>query len=213
MTNIDANATINGQSLQDLLRVSSDDIAAALNKTTLRKAVEQDSGFTGWLATAQWPALSQSVATGACSLLSDNVVDIFAGAWCKYKELTQCAEETLAPPGSTSTVTLADHDFTYEIEPSLEILIDGKKVGTIPFAVAVTFTVKAMMLEIASGCVGKVQSGRLSWSASLNCGSSAIWTRELGGLDLPGELKLKQPISILRSKSEASRRTAGQQQK
>jgi hypothetical protein len=41
------------------------------------------------------------------------------------------------------------------------------------------------------------RSGQLKWSAHLKCGNTEVWSHELGGLDLPGELKLRHPISIL----------------
>lgn len=194
---IDTNVTINGQTLESLFEISSKQLTAKLNKDTLLREAREDGSFSKWLAHTEWPSLSESVASGACGLLSDNVVDVFAGAWCKFSELTKCAKETVEHSGSASNVVLGDHDFTYEIEPKLEILLDGQRVGEIPFAVEVTFTVNAMVLEIASGCVSKVRSGQLNWSAHVKCGSTEVWTRELGGLDLPGELKLRHPISIL----------------
>jgi hypothetical protein len=203
---IGANAIINGQTLQSLLRISSKDLANGLDKDTLLREARQDGSFSKWLAQTQWPSLSESAASSACSLMSNNVVDIFAGAWSKFSELTKCAKETVKHPGSTSDVVVGDHDFTYENKPALEILLDGKSVGEIPFTVGVTFTVNAMVLTITSGCVTKVLVGRLKWSAYVKCGSKEVWSHELGELDLPGELKLHDPISILGSKAHDARK-------
>jgi hypothetical protein len=148
------------------------------------------------------------VAAATCGLLSDNVVDIFAGAWCKFSELKKCAKETVKHQGSMSSVVVGDHDFTYEIEPKLEIQLNGKKVGEIPFTIEVTFTVNAMVLEIMAGTVRKVRTGRLKWSAHIKCGSKEVWSHELGGLDLPGELNLRHPMPILRNEPHESSATS-----
>ena len=209
MTTVAPTATVDGQTLADFLSISTRQLASELDKDTLAAQTIGDEGLSQWLIHTQWSSLSEHAATSACALLKENVVDIFAGAWCKFSELTKCARETLEHPESSSHITLADHEFSYEIEPKLKVLLNGKQAGEIPFKVCVTFTVKGIILELAAGCVSKVESGKLEWAAAMHCGTKQIWSHELHALDLPGQLKLKHPISILKETKPTKPRKAG----
>jgi hypothetical protein len=110
-------------------------------------------------------------------------------------ELKRCAKET-REDGSAMDVELAEHDFTYEMEPCVDVLLNGVKVAHIPFKVAVTCTVSGLELFLKQGCVYQVRSGKLDCKAEIRCGESVVWSRELAGVNLPGELHLSKPIAL-----------------
>ncbi len=165
------------------------------SKMLLAAARDDGKQFTTWMTQTQWPHLSVGVAEHVCDFLKENLVGVFAGAWAKYSELKRCAKET-REDGSTMDVALADHDFTYEMEPYVDVLLNGVKVADIPFKVAVTFTVSGLELFLKKGCVYQVRSGKLDCKAEIRCAQSVVWNRELAGVNLPGELHLSKPITL-----------------
>jgi hypothetical protein len=47
---VDANTTLNGQTLESLLKVSSKDLIAGLDRDTLLREAREDGSFAEWLA-------------------------------------------------------------------------------------------------------------------------------------------------------------------
>lgn len=193
---VSAEATVDGRTLREFLAVTQQDLAARMDSKMLVASARDDGKqFTTWMTQTQWPHLSVGVAEHVCDFLKENLVRVFAGIWAKYSELKRCAKET-REEGSTMDVALADHDFTYEMEPGVDVLLNGMKVAHIPFKVVVTCTVSGLELFLKQGCVYQVRSGKLDCKAEIRCGESVVWNRELAGVNLPGELHLSKPIAL-----------------
>ncbi len=128
--------------------------------------------------------------------LQDDAVDIFAGAWGKCYELKKCLEESRVNPRETAAVGLTDHDFTYELSPSVDILVDGVKLGSIPFQVTLSCQVSALELQVRNGAVAGIRTGSADGTAEIACARNSIWQRDLAHIDLPGKLRFKNPIRI-----------------
>jgi len=192
-------AAINGRSLRELLSVTREELAACLKSDNLIAAArDNEKKFAGWMASTQWPELNGLVADHLLGFLEENVVTIFAGAWSKYVELRKAARETLDETKSTAAVALADHDFSWSINPEIDVLLNGAKVASIPFIIELAFVVCALELSLCKGAINRVSSGRCSCKAQISCGDfPPVWERSLAGVDLPGELRLTHPITIV----------------
>jgi hypothetical protein len=194
---LSTDTTVDGRTLQDFLAVTREELAASMNsKTLVAAAKDDDRKFASWMTQTQWPQLSDQVAGHVCGFLKENLVGVFAGAWAKYSELKKCAKETRADPKSTMDVALADHDFTYEIAPDVDVMLNGVKVASIPFKIAVTCAVSGLELGLKQGCVYQVRSGKCDCNAEIRCAEKTVWTRALAGVNLPGELNLTKPIVL-----------------
>jgi hypothetical protein len=105
-------------------------------------AQDEEKQFSSWMAETHWPQLSDQV----CGFQQRNLVSIFAGMWAQYGELKKSAKETRAHPGSTETVALAKHGFTYNTAPQVDVLINRVKVATLPFQIGLTCAVSGLEL-------------------------------------------------------------------
>lgn len=194
---LSAEATVDGRTLQQFLAVTREELTASMDNEKLMEAAASDGKhFVAWMAQTHWPHFSEQVAEHVCGFLQENSVNVFAGAWTKYAELRKYAKQTLDDPKSTVDVALADHEFTYELKPAVDILLDGMKVAHIAFTIAITCTVTALELSLRMGCVYQVRSGKCDCKAEIQCADNVVWSRALAGVNLPGELRLDKPISL-----------------
>lgn len=193
---LSAEATVDGRTLREFLAVTREELAASMDSKMLIAAARDDGKrFTTWMTQTQWPHLSVGVAEHVFDFLQENLAGVFAGAWAKYSELKRCANET-REKGSTMDVALADHDFTYEMEPSVDILLNGVKVADIQFKIAMTCAVSGLELFLKQGSVYQVRSGKCDCKAEIRCAEKVVWSRNLAGVNLPGELHLSNPIAL-----------------
>jgi hypothetical protein len=192
-------ATVDGRTLRELLSVTRDELAACLNSDTLVAAArDNEKKFASWMATTHWPQLTSQIADHLLGFLEENVATIFLGAWSKYAELRKAARETLDDTKSTVDVALADHDFVWSIRPEIDVLLNGAKVASIPFTVELACAVTALELSLCKGAINRVNSGKCNCKAQISCADfPRVWERPLAGVDLPGELRLTHPITIV----------------
>jgi hypothetical protein len=155
-------------------------------------AQDEEKQFSSWMAETHWPQLSDQV----CGFQQRNLVSIFAGMWAQYGELKKSAKETRAHPGSTETVALAKHDFTYNTAPQVDVLINRVKVATISFQIGLTCAVSGLELFLKQGAVYRITSGSCDIKAQISCAGQLILERTVRKLDLPGELQLSKPIVL-----------------
>jgi hypothetical protein len=193
---LNADATINGRRLEEFLGVTRQELTASMDsKTLLAAARDEGKQFSTWIAQAKWQHLPAGLADHVCGFLQEDLVGVFTGAWTKFAELKKCARETLKD-GTTMNVSLADHDFTYEMQPSVDVLLNSVKVAEIPFEIELTCEVNGLDLFLKQGCVYQVNSGKCDCTADIRCGVKVLWKRKLAGVNLPGELRLSKPIPL-----------------
>lgn len=194
-----AATTVDGRTLRELLSITREELAARLNSDTLVAAArDNEKQFASWMTSTHWPQLTSQVADHLLGFLGENVVTIFAGVWSKYAELRKAARETLDDTKSTVDVALADHDFTWSIRPEIDVLLNGIKVASLPFTIELVCVVSALELSLSKGAINRVGSGKCSCKAQIQCADfPPVWERPLAGVDLPGELRLTHPITIV----------------
>jgi hypothetical protein len=192
-----AEAIMNGHTLRGMLALTREELAAGMSsKTLMSVASDGDKKLAAWMARSESPHLSEQVAEHVCDALELNFVSVFSSAWAKYSELKKCAKETRDDARSTMDVALADHEFTYEMESAVDVLLDGVNVASIPFKFAAVCTVSGLELFLKKGCVYQVRSGKLDLKAEIRCAENVVWTRALAAVTLPGALQLDEPIAL-----------------
>lgn len=200
---LNLDTTIAGQTLQGFLGVTHRELADSLDSKTLAAAArDEGKQFGRWMAETKRQGLSEGVADHVCGFLQENLVEVFALAWAKVAELKRCARET-REEGTTIDVSLTSHDFTYEIEPHVDVLLNRVKVAEIPFKIDLTCEVNGLDLFLKQGCVCQVRSGKCDCKAEIYCAETLVWTRTLTSVNLPGELRLSKPIPLSRARSES----------
>jgi hypothetical protein len=193
---VDLDETIDGQTLKTFLGVTREELEARLDsKTLVAAARDEGKKFNRWMAQTNWQGLPAGVADHVCGFLQENAVGVFAEAWGKYAELKRCARET-RKEGTTMDVSLASHDFTYELEPHVDVLLNGVKVAEIPFKIELTCEVNGLDLFLKQGCVYQIRNGKCDCKAGIRCAKTVVWTCKLADVNLPGALHLSKPISL-----------------
>jgi hypothetical protein len=189
-------ATIDGQTLEAFLGVTRAELAASMDsKMLLAAARHEGEQFSTWMAQSKWQGLPEGVADHVCGFLRENLAGVFAGAWSKFAELKKCARET-RKDGNTMDVVLTEHDFTYEMKPHVDVLLNGVRVAEIPFKIELTCAVSGLDLFLKHGCVYEVRSGKCDCKADIRCAETVLWARKLAGVNLPGALHLSKPIPL-----------------
>jgi len=189
--------TENGASLQSFFSVTESDLSKGLTDKVLANAARSDTKeLAEWAGSAKWSGMATDLGHHLTGFLQGNTVDIFAGAWAKCTELKQCLEESRTHPSDTTSVVLTDHDFTYELKPAVDILVDGVRLGAIPFGVTLTCQVSALELQVRGGAISGVRAGSADGAAEVTCAANTIWHRDLAHVKLPGALQFKNPIRL-----------------
>ncbi len=142
--------------------------------------------------------------TGAFKTIAGRIPDllrldlgaILVGGWKKVSELERYADPVRYPPDETVFVTLGQHTVTSSHKPSLDILVDGAKVDTVPFDLKLTLTLDTATLTIRGGEVLAAAPGACKAAGELKCEGYSLVKRESGTVKLPGKWTFRKPIKI-----------------
>lgn len=183
--------------LQEILDVRPAQIRAGLSDEQLMQAAAGgQADFRAWLKVGGPLTLSDQMAEHVCGLFDIEVAEIFAGAWRTYEEIKRCARETRNDISRICEIALTEHDFVCEMKADVEVLVNGKKLTSIPFTISTTWNVQSLTLCLKRCGVYKVRSGTCDCTAEIKCADAAVWQRAVASISLPGELKFETPLMI-----------------
>ena len=184
--------------LRDLIGANREELARAVEKSKLLTASNDEAkGLATVVSRVGRESFSLQVADHLGSDLATDPVEIFAGAWAKFSELKNCAQQTVDNPGSTGDVALAEHEFSYDLKTTLDIVFDGVNIASVPFAFELSCAVSGLELFLKKGSVYEVRSGEANLRAVIQCAGEEIWSRPIRNVHLSGVLHLKKPLQIV----------------
>ena len=129
-------------------------------------------------------------------LLDVDLIGVLVSAWRTHQDLNSAARRTLAVPGSTELVALAEHQITSAMHPYVTVSVDGYRVATIQIDLSLLFDVKALVAGIRDGRLVALHSGHCDVTASLAIDQSDVISRQ-ARLQLPGVIPLGHGIQLL----------------
>jgi hypothetical protein len=180
----------------DLLLGPGQDASRAL----AREILSADGGSLGRalddLPKATREAAVREATTQAAQLLDVDLIGLLVAGWRAHHDLAAAARQTLATPGCTELVDLATHQITVSQEPSVTILVDGRRVATLQLGLSVVFDVSALGVKISAGRLVGLHSGRCDITATLTLQGTTVITRS-AHLELPGVIPLSPGIRLL----------------
>jgi hypothetical protein len=141
-------------------------------------------------------AAVHEVTTAAAGLLDVNLADVLITGWREHQDLTAAARRTVAAPGSSELVDLAEHRITSSQEPYVSVLVDGHQVATLRLSLTIVFDVSAMMARISAGRLAALHSGDCDITVTLAIDEAEVATRQTH-LELPGIIILHRGIRLL----------------
>jgi hypothetical protein len=129
-------------------------------------------------------------------LLDVSLIGVLVSAWRTHHDLTSAARRTLAVPGSTELVPLADHQITSVMRPYVTVFVDGYQVATIHLDLSFLFDVQVVLAGIRDGRLVALHSGHCDVTATLAIEKTDVVTKRVG-FTLPGIIPLNPGIRLL----------------
>jgi hypothetical protein len=142
-------------------------------------------------------AVEQKVASEANALLSFNLADLAVTGWKRYEALIDAARRTqYAPPTTEEIVALVTHRIESSQKLAVELLVDGKSVGTVDVELKVAFDLAGVLAVVRQARLTAVRSGTCTATATLAMEKTVV-AQGRRGLDLPGAVQLRQGVALL----------------
>lgn len=141
-------------------------------------------------------AAVREAAAAAAGLLDVDLDGLLLAGWRAHRDLTGAARRTLAVPGSTELVDLIRHQVSVAQEPSVAVLVDGRRVATIQFGLSVDFDISALVAGIKAGLLVAIHAGSCDVTATLAIQGTDAATAS-SHLDLPGVMRVSPGLALL----------------
>lgn len=141
-------------------------------------------------------AAIREAAAAAAALLKVDLIDVLVSGWRDHRDITAAARRTLVTPASKELVGLAPHRVTTIQQPSVSILIDGRRVHTLQLGLSILLDVTGLVAGVAVGRLAGVHSGRCEIGVALTVHEIEILTRR-SHLELPGVIAVKSGVRLL----------------
>jgi len=141
-------------------------------------------------------AAAREVGTAVAGLLDISLTDVLVSAWRTHHDLISAARRTLAAPGSTELVPLAEHQISSAMHPYVTVFVDGYRVATIQLGLSLVFDVKALLAGIRDGRLIALHSGHCDVTATLAIDQTDVISKQ-ARLQLPGVIPLNPGIRLL----------------
>lgn len=143
-------------------------------------------------------AVEDEIATVADGLLDFDLGSVLVSGWRKYTELTCAAERTLAAPGSEELVILVAHKVSSTHQPSVELQVDGVKVATFVFELAVEFALTGVLAVVRQGELVALRGGECVITATLTYEGVPLVPQQKRSIDLAIVVPLRPAIPLVR---------------
>jgi hypothetical protein len=144
----------------------------------------------------RWRTARAEILDKLDALLDVDLDAVMTRAWKKYTELLRYADPEKCPADRVYLVSLAEHVIRSEHRPSLEILLNGKKVGEIGFRLEISLALKGFILKIQEGRIKAIHTGECQWTGTVRCEDLILAEEKGASFSLPGVIDLGEGIPI-----------------
>lgn len=175
--------------------------AADAPEALAREIMSAGSGKNMSRALESLPAATRDAAVReaagvASGLLQVDLIGVLVAGWREHRDIVSAARRTLAAPGSTELVSMATHQVTMTQQPSVAVLVDGRRVATLRLGLSIELNVDALLAGISGGRLAALHSGRCDITVKLAIQGTDLLTRQ-ARLELPGVIPLSRGIRLL----------------
>lgn len=161
------------------------------------------SGVRG-LSAAAFESVDRQVAAVVGGLLELDLGDVLITCWRARRSVLDAAERTLAAPGSRELVDLAKHRAKVTYEPHVDLLVNGTRLHTFEFTLAVGLELTSLAVVLSRGALVEMQGGRGIASTTLTLDGAQLVKKErsfdpalMVSLTPPGVPIVSQPAEDL----------------
>jgi hypothetical protein len=142
-----------------LLGSGEDDLAALRQALSDHGVIAQCGGQLSRLTQEGRQAANDSLASVTAGLLDLDLGDVLIYGWRTHERLIKAAQETVRAPGREEVVQLGSHQVTWAKQPTVDLLVDGVRVHTFRFKLAITFEIDIATAVVKGGKLVALKSG------------------------------------------------------
>lgn len=190
-----------------LLFGEGDKVAAELRRAVRRRDLIGPAGLGRLSSRAAAQAVGEQVSSIGQELVDLDAGDVLVRIWRKRKDLIKAAQQTLDDPGSAATVVLAAHDVHVDHQPRVEVLVEGVRIATVTFDLALDLKVQALVAVLRDGALVEIAQGDVDVTGTLSVYGEKVLTRTRA-VSLPDWFALRGRLTLVQEDEAAVRRPA-----
>lgn len=129
-------------------------------------------------------------------LASVNPVHIIVDALCTYHELREAGNRTVNEPDSTELVELIEHQVTFQNQPLIKVVVNGKQIATLQMLLSLVFDIQTLTATVRAGRLTALQIGRCDATGSVGIEGRTIAHRQAHVM-LPASIPLRAGVPLV----------------
>lgn len=122
-------------------------------------------------------------------VLGADLGGVIGSALTKNQKIAAAIAKTENDPKAEEVVTLADHKLESTYEPSVDVIVDERKITSIPFEVKLETKVEGGLVVVKGGEIVAVRTGRGTITATLKCEGVQVAEKKVD-YELAGVMRL-----------------------
>jgi hypothetical protein len=142
-----------------------------------------------------WISLANRTPDLLQSLIDVPLADTLVGAWKTHKKFSKFKKGQF-PADKISVLPLSTHHIKASRSPYIELFLDGKSAGKIPFQLALDITVDEGVVVIQDGMIKRLEAGKAKVVGTLKCAGEVVAEQASGEFTLPKGISFGQGIAI-----------------
>ncbi len=182
---------------------------ARLPETQPGALEELRRGLARELKSADWGAVRDVLLHKLAEALDEPLIEQLGGAWRKLEEIRQYADRDKYPPEVTSLVPLLEHDIDYTRHPQVQLLVEGRVLGSLKFDVSLRLVLKGIKLEIRDARIMRVLAGSWQGVGSLGLEGKSFYEKKLPERRIETAIALGAGIDIAEDRAAAAAHVPG----
>lgn len=169
------------------------DWQARFIKTTESQQSASDVGRATGLVDVDRRVMTNTVAEKLKDALDVRINDVLLSAWSQHRDLVSDLEKSRQLKGETILVPLADHTIRSTHHPSVEVMVNDRRVAAFKFNANLMMRIQRAVLKVEGGEVVGVESGVWHGVGQLKCGPVTLVEHETKEFALPKTLGEQRP--------------------
>ena len=167
------------------------DWQARFIKTTESQQNGSDVGRATGLVDVDRRVMTNTVADKLKDALDVSINKILLSAWSQHRDLVNDLERSRGLKDETILVPLADHTIRSTHHPSVEVMVNDRRVAAFKFNANLMMRIQKAVLKVEAGEVVGVESGAWNGIGQLKCGPVTLVEHETKEFALPRSLTKK----------------------
>jgi len=115
---------------------------------------------------------------------------LLLGAWRKADALDKLLKESEQSPDEVMYLELADHTIQRNLEPYIEIRIEGLPPKRLYFKLNLNFRLNGFVLKIRAGKIREIQTARCYLQGNITFNNVELLKKEFEPITLPGRIPI-----------------------